>query len=247
MALGTGAGEAVQPDKHVALAGLGKRQPSRNTAAAAIAAKLAARKVSESRFFTKTEDKIKPKKPKFLAMPKSEDPPDYLTKRSCVEEAESRLGTSEALTGAGPEDEMIACLRRFDGLDITASQKLPAPLTATWDIPFAPATSLDQLIPERIPLRAKMSKRCTACNRTLIRPESKAQSLRWKIKTLASTYIPAIELGNRRKLVDRSLGGSGTVSMRRASGLGSSKGLAEEKEGLYAPLVTDTTVSTGRV
>lgn len=179
-------------------------------------------------------------------MPKSEDPPDYTTKRSCVVEADRRLAiaTAEREEEAGPEDDVIARLRDFDGLGLGGSNDLPAPLTATWDMPFAPPTSINQLIPERIPLRAKMSKRCTACNRTLIRPESKAQSLRWKIKTLASTYIPAIELGNRRKLVDRSVGGGGAISVRRASGLGTSKGLAEERETLYSPLVKDTTVSS---
>lgn len=180
-------------------------------------------------------------------MPKSEDPPDYSTKRSCMTEADLCLAAMNAdeQAEAEPEDEIIARLRAFDGLGQDALDT-PVPLTSTWDMPFSPSTSISQLVPERMPLRAKMSKRCTACNHTLIRPESKATSLRWKIKTLASTYIPAIELGNRRKLIDRAGGEGGSVSVRRASGMGTSRGLTEERETLYLPLVKDTTVSLGR-
>lgn len=64
-------------------------------------------------------------------------------------------------------------------------------------VPPPPFRSLQ---PQRLPLRAKLTKRCCECNHTLIRPESKAQSVRYKIKIIASDYIPSLELGNRRKI-----------------------------------------------
>ena len=237
-ALGTGSGDAPGPSYPTGPLALGKRQPSRNTAAAAIAAKLAARKVSESRFFTKTEDRIKPKKPKFLPIPKSEDPPDYTSKRPRNDGLDRSLHPETVEAGqksAGKDD--ISLLRQIDGLSLVSAA---LPLETIWSTSFAPPISPRQLVPERIPLRAKMSKRCTACNHTLIRPESKAQSLRWKIKTLASTYIPTIELGNRRRLVDRSV--EEPESSKLAGGA-TGRGLGEEKESLHTPLATNVTVS----
>lgn len=44
----------------------------------------------------------------------------------------------------------------------------------------------------RIPLRSKRSKRCPACAHILIKPEQKAQSVRYKIKLVAANYLPSI-------------------------------------------------------
>src|SRR5580765_4010294 len=49
-----------------------------------------------------------------------------------------------------------------------------------------------ELRPLRIPLRSKRSKRCPACTHILIKPEQKAQSVRYKIKLVAANYLPAI-------------------------------------------------------
>jgi dynactin-4 len=46
--------------------------------------------------------------------------------------------------------------------------------------------------PLRMPLHSKKSKRCPSCRHILIKPEQKAQSVRYKIKLVAATYIPAI-------------------------------------------------------
>lgn len=48
------------------------------------------------------------------------------------------------------------------------------------------------LKPLRIPLHSKRSKRCPACTHILIKPEQKAQSVRYKIKLVAANYLPAI-------------------------------------------------------
>ena len=48
------------------------------------------------------------------------------------------------------------------------------------------------LKPLRIPLHSKKTKRCPACRHILIKPEQKAQSVRFKIKLVAANYIPAM-------------------------------------------------------
>lgn len=44
----------------------------------------------------------------------------------------------------------------------------------------------------RIPLHSKPTKRCPSCRHILIKPEQKAQSVRYKIKLVAANYLPAI-------------------------------------------------------
>lgn len=46
----------------------------------------------------------------------------------------------------------------------------------------------------RIPLHSKKSKRCPGCRHILIKPEQKAQSVRYKIKLVAANYIPSISI-----------------------------------------------------
>lgn len=50
------------------------------------------------------------------------------------------------------------------------------------------------LRPLRIPLQSKKTKRCGACKHILIKPEQKAQSVRYKIKLVAANYLPAINV-----------------------------------------------------
>lgn len=50
------------------------------------------------------------------------------------------------------------------------------------------------LKPSRIPLHSKKSKRCPSCRHILIKPEQKAQSVRYKIKLVAANYLPAISV-----------------------------------------------------
>lgn len=51
---------------------------------------------------------------------------------------------------------------------------------------------ISDLKPLRIPLHSKVSKRCPSCRHILIKPEQKAQSVRYKIKLVAANYLPAI-------------------------------------------------------
>lgn len=50
------------------------------------------------------------------------------------------------------------------------------------------------LKPLRIPLRSKLTKRCHVCRHILIKPEQKAQTIRYKIKLMAANYLPAIAI-----------------------------------------------------
>jgi len=52
---------------------------------------------------------------------------------------------------------------------------------------------ISELKPLRIPLHSKKSKRCPACTHILIKPEQKAQSVRYRIKLMAANYLPSIE------------------------------------------------------
>ena len=51
-----------------------------------------------------------------------------------------------------------------------------------------------ELKPLRIPLHSRLTKRCQVCRHILIKPEQKAQSVRFKIKLVAANYLPAINV-----------------------------------------------------
>lgn len=57
--------------------------------------------------------------------------------------------------------------------------------------PFS-SQSVSELKPLRIPLHSKKTKRCPTCRHILIKPEQKAQSVRFKIKLVAANYLPAM-------------------------------------------------------
>ncbi|KAG8762972.1 hypothetical protein FRC12_008779, partial [Ceratobasidium sp. 428] len=68
-----------------------------------------------------------------------------------------------------------------------------APVEARWDASWSVSLRSSSLAPLRIPLHSKMSVRCTTCRHILIKPEQKSQSVRYKIKLMASNYLPALE------------------------------------------------------
>lgn len=221
-----------------------RKGPSRHTAAAAQAAKIAARKVSDSRFLARPVDRIKPKKPEILPAPKSEDPPEYEAVHSWKKDNEQFLGDMDPdeQEGHSREKALVANARRFNGVDqkVVGNIGSPANLTSTWNDPFPSNRDLRSLKPERVPLRGKIAKRCIACNNTMMRPESKPSSLRYRIKVPASSYIPAVELGNRRRLIERGAAGE-NPQMSSTSTLG--KGTSEIREEMHLPLVRTVGVS----
>ncbi|KAJ1921227.1 hypothetical protein H4219_000826 [Mycoemilia scoparia] len=58
----------------------------------------------------------------------------------------------------------------------------------------SPTPNIQNMIPTRVRLAMKQAKRCRKCRHIMIKPESKAQTIRFKIKLVASNYIPKITL-----------------------------------------------------
>ncbi|KAF9533076.1 dynactin subunit 4 [Crepidotus variabilis] len=102
-------------------------------------------------------------------------------------EYRSRLDITKASaygTGGGEID--VEFMKHIEDIGEVAS------LEQRWLNSWAGPLKTQELKPLRIPLRSKRSKRCPACTHILIKPEQKAQSVRYKIKLVAATYLPAI-------------------------------------------------------
>ncbi|KAF8505362.1 dynactin p62 family-domain-containing protein [Hysterangium stoloniferum] len=67
-----------------------------------------------------------------------------------------------------------------------------ATIEQRWVGSWTSSLHASDLKPLRIPLHSKKSKRCPTCRHILIKPEQKAQSVRYKIKLVAANYLPAI-------------------------------------------------------
>ncbi|KAG1766172.1 dynactin p62 family-domain-containing protein [Suillus occidentalis] len=65
-------------------------------------------------------------------------------------------------------------------------------LEQRWGNSWTTSLRTSDLRPLRIPLHSKVSKRCPTCRHILIKPEQKAQSVRYKIKLVAANYLPAM-------------------------------------------------------
>ncbi|KDQ25456.1 hypothetical protein PLEOSDRAFT_1045039 [Pleurotus ostreatus PC15] len=81
--------------------------------------------------------------------------------------------------------------------DVELMQHLESPyevagIEQRWELSWMSSFKVDDLKPLRVPLHAKRTKRCPACTHILIKPEQKAQSVRFKIKLMAANYLPAI-------------------------------------------------------
>ena len=93
------------------------------------------------------------------------------------------------------------------------------------------------LKPQRVPLNTKRTKRCPLCKHILSKPEAKSTSIKYRIKMVASNYLPAIQL-YRRPLVSlgsRTSAASSAAALRRgprASVNASATGLAGEDDPL---------------
>ncbi|PPR00431.1 hypothetical protein CVT24_004492 [Panaeolus cyanescens] len=95
------------------------------------------------------------------------------------------ISKADALNmGGGNAD--IETLRKLK--DINQISTMEQRWANSWVTPL----QTQELRPLRIPLHSKHSKRCPACAHILIKPEQKAQSVRYKIKLVAANYLPAI-------------------------------------------------------
>lgn len=104
-------------------------------------------------------------------------------------EYKSRLNiTTVSSLGTGGGDADVEFLRHLEGISEAAS------LEQRWDCSWAASLKTIDLRPLRVPLHSKRSKRCPVCTHILIKPEQKAQSVRYKIKLMAANYLPAIAI-----------------------------------------------------
>lgn len=95
------------------------------------------------------------------------------------------------------------------------------------------------VLPQRIKLRTKLTKRCPHpnCRHLLIQPDTK--STRMKIKMVAANYLPALEVGRRRRVVEDTDAASSTLEdmeRRRRERRKTRLPLREEDEELSATL-----------
>ncbi|KAJ7615057.1 dynactin p62 family-domain-containing protein, partial [Mycena polygramma] len=112
---------------------------------------------------------------------------DKSTNKDEMPEYRSRVDIASASargTGGGEAD--VDYMRHLENVGEVAN------LEQRWVSSWATSLQTADLKPLRIPLHSKRSKRCPACTHILIKPEQKAQSVRYKIKLVASNYIPGI-------------------------------------------------------
>ncbi|KAH7885427.1 dynactin p62 family-domain-containing protein [Phlebopus sp. FC_14] len=91
--------------------------------------------------------------------------------------------------GAGGDDGDVEILKHIESAGEVAK------LDQRWGSSWTATLRTSDLRPHRIPLHSKTSKRCPVCRHILIKPEQKAQSVRYKIKLVAANYLPAITVG----------------------------------------------------
>ncbi|KAF8630933.1 hypothetical protein AX17_005290 [Amanita inopinata Kibby_2008] len=102
-------------------------------------------------------------------------------------EYRSRLDiTTASAIGSGGGEADVEFMKHLETVEEVAS------LEQRWGNSWATSLQTRDLKPVRIPLHSKRSKRCPVCTHILIKPEQKAQSVRYKIKLVAANYLPAI-------------------------------------------------------
>ncbi|THH20604.1 hypothetical protein EW146_g779 [Bondarzewia mesenterica] len=137
--------------------------------------------------------------------------PEY---RSRVE-----IGTA----GAGGEQD-VEFMQHIEEVNEVAA------LEQRWANSWATSLRTRDLRPLRIPLHSKKSKRCPTCRHILIKPEQKAQSVRYKIKLVAANYLPAIKAVLPHSDTARRVPGSKMVSAEDTSG---ANGMMAGKTDIY--------------
>lgn len=106
--------------------------------------------------------------------PNRDEMPDY----------RSRMDIS--LTGS--DSTNVEHLMRIEGPEEVAT------LEQRWINSWTSSVLANDLKPLRIPLHSRKSKRCPTCRHILIKPEQKPQSVRFKIKISATSYLPLMAL-----------------------------------------------------
>ncbi|OCB83844.1 hypothetical protein A7U60_g9049 [Sanghuangporus baumii] len=107
-----------------------------------------------------------------------------------------------------------------------------ARLDQRWSTSWAESIRSRDLKPIRIPLHSRLTKRCSACRHILIKPEQKAQSVRFKMKLVAANYLPAIQI---------SLPHLPSAQARRLASAASSSQKDKEDDGGGTPMIAGKT------
>ncbi|ORX36318.1 dynactin subunit 4 [Kockovaella imperatae] len=94
------------------------------------------------------------------------------------------------------------------GIDQLSEMERPevAALSKRWCSSWGRSSLSSSVLPDRILLHTKLTKRCPhpSCRHLLIQPDAK--SVRFKIKMVALNYLPAVEIGRRRRRQDKGPG-----------------------------------------
>ncbi|KLO08551.1 hypothetical protein SCHPADRAFT_880401 [Schizopora paradoxa] len=125
--------------------------------------------------------KYHPPPPRSRQKSKHGSKDDMPTYRSRVE-----IGGINGYGAGGEKDADLFSRLEHPSQVSTLAQKW----TGSWSV--SPLSR--DLKPIRIPLHSRLTKRCPSCRHILIKPEQKAQSVRFKIKLVAANYLPAIEV-----------------------------------------------------
>ncbi|KZT09224.1 dynactin p62 [Laetiporus sulphureus 93-53] len=104
-----------------------------------------------------------------------------------ISDYRARMEAGSAIgLGLGGGEADVEYMRHLETVSEVAS------LEQRWLNSWVNPLQTSELKPMRIPLQSKKSKRCPSCRHILIKPEQKAQSVRYKIKLVAGNYLPAI-------------------------------------------------------
>lgn len=96
-----------------------------------------------------------------------------------------------------------------------------APLGKRAHRAWAQQLQLSSLKPSRVPLQARRTKRCPTCKHILVKPESKSNSTKFRIKLVATNYLPSIQVFRRPPTTatgSRLSAAGAASSSRRAAG-----------------------------
>ncbi|KZT67268.1 dynactin p62 [Daedalea quercina L-15889] len=148
------------------------------------------------------------------------DIPDY--------KARVEVGSAAGL-GAGGGEADAEFVRHLETVAEVAT------VEQRWVNSWASSLHTGDLKPLRIPLQSKKSKRCPSCRHILIKPEQKAQSVRYKIKLVAANYLPAISVSLPHARV--------ALEMMKRSALNRSTAQPEDQNPAAAALLAGKTYS----
>lgn len=141
---------------------------------------------------------------------------------------------------AEEEAAKVAFMQKLESMDEVASFSKRA--NKAWNQELRQSA----LKPCRVPLQAKRTKRCPTCKHILVKPESKSNSIKYRIKLVAANYLPSIQLFRRSPAIATGsrLSAAGAASTRRAGRAGVT--VQAPSSSILAPPELDEPMRSGR-